>query len=95
MNTNTRNVYQEKAKAQLDKIKARMKLLQAEINDSKADARIELNRQMDALNNQYDDAKRKLEGLSGATKDAWQELQKGVDAAITELWQSVDSVIER
>jgi hypothetical protein len=50
---------------------------------------------MDDLNREYDEAKKRLDKLSNSTQDAWMDLREGVDNAVDEIKQSVDSATSR
>ena len=77
--------YQAKVKAQLDKINAQLDELKAKAAQAEADVKTDYHGQMEELYAKRDAASAKLEELQKAGTDAWEEVQKGFEAAWSDL----------
>ncbi len=80
-----RQLEEQKLRAQLDEWKADLDKLKAKAAKAGADAGLEMNRQVGALETKVADAERRLTELSRATDDAWGAIKKGADEAWTSL----------
>lgn len=69
----------QKFKAQLDEWKADLDKLKARAKGASADARIEMQKRIDALDARVAEAGTKLDELSAAGADAWDGLKKNVE----------------
>ena len=87
----TKQAYQAKVKAQLDKLNAQIDELKAKAAQAKADVSIEYNSQMEELFAKRDAAQVKLEEIQQAGADAWVELQVGFEKA----WGDLQSAFEK
>ena len=90
-NTDNKQIYQEKAKAQLDKLNAQIDELKAKSKQVKADAQIEYQDKIAQLSAKRDVAQVKLQELQESSEEAWTEMQQGFEKAWTELntaWKS-------
>ncbi|MEM8675012.1 MAG: hypothetical protein AAGF83_14220 [Cyanobacteria bacterium P01_G01_bin.67] len=81
----TKQAYQAKAKAQLDKLNAQISELKAKSEQAKADAQIKYQDQLVELYTKRDAAQSKFKELQQSSIEAWAEVQKGFEAAWTEL----------
>lgn len=82
-----KELYQQKKQAQLDEWKAEVAKLKAKASGASADAQLEMNKQIKALESQIEENKAKLSELSKAGEDAWESLKEGVESA----WDSLKS----
>jgi hypothetical protein len=80
-----KEAYQEKIEAQLKEWSAKFKELQAKAEMAKADAKIELQKQIQTLQGKQKDAQQKLNGLKGASADAWEKAKPDVEKAMDNL----------
>ncbi|MDZ7801102.1 MAG: hypothetical protein U5K81_09960 [Trueperaceae bacterium] len=85
-----RTLYQQKMQARLDSMKAEVDRLEAKASEADADAKLELNRRIEALKSRIDDGRSKLTELSQASGDAWESVRKGVDDAMTSLGEAFE-----
>lgn len=85
-----KDAYRKKLDAQLDEWKAKIDGLEAKARASKADAKIEIENQVNAAKKQWDAAKVKANEVSNASGDAWKELQGGAESAFASLKDAVD-----
>ena len=86
---NDKELYQQKKQAQLDEWKAEVAKLKAKASGASADAQLEMNKQIKALESQIEENKAKLSELSKAGADAWESLKEGVESA----WNSLKSAV--
>lgn len=78
-------LYQQKKEAQLNEWKADIDKLKARTSMASADAQIEMNQQIHALENKIDEGKVKLSDLIKATDDMYESMKAGVESA----WDSL------
>jgi hypothetical protein len=86
---NQKELYKQKYQAQLDEWKAEIAKLKAKASGAKADAQIEMNKQVKELEHRMEGASAKLSELAGAGEDAWDSVKKGVDS----VWDSLKSAV--
>ena len=82
-----KKLYQQKKQAQLDEWKAEVDKLKAKASGASADAQLELNKQIEALESKIEGGKTKLAEIANASEDAWESLKGGVESA----WDSIKS----
>ena len=87
----TKKEYQDKVKAELDKLNARLAEMKAKLDGAQADARVQYHTTIEELEAKRDALDVKLQELQKAGEEAWQELQKGVDNA----WQSLNDAFNQ
>ena len=75
----------QKFKAQLDEWKADLDKLKARAKGASADARIEMQKRIDALDARVAEAGTKLDELSAAGADAWDGLKTSMHDAVARL----------
>ena len=87
-----KEAYQEKLEAQLKEWSAKVKELQAKAGSAKADAKIELQKQLEGLHAKQEVAQEKLKEIKEASAAAWEKAKPGVEKAMTDLnsaWQRI------
>lgn len=82
-------LYEQKIQAEFDTCKAQVALFKAEATGAKADAQIEMNKQIKQLEDKINEGKTKLAELVNASEDKFDSLKKGVEA----IWQSTKSTL--
>ena len=87
----TKNSYQQKFEAQLNEWKAEISTLKAKADKADAQARIEMNKNIDKLRKKRDDLQNKLEQFKKAGEDGWKDLKEGLDSAGKTLTQALSS----
>lgn len=92
-NIDVKEAYQEKMKAQLEKLDARIDLLKAEAKEAQADTKIEINDRVEALEEQRDEAQKRLDNVKESGASAWRDLKSGLDTAIMELENAVEGAL--
>lgn len=84
---NEKELYQQKKQAQLDEWKAEVDKLKAKASGASADAQLEWNRQIEALEGKIENGKAKLAEVADASEDAWESIKDGAESA----WDSMKS----
>ncbi len=86
---NDKELYQQKKQAQLDEWKADVNKLKAKMSGASADAQLEMNKQIQALESRMEEGKVKLSALSTAGDEAWGSIKEGVESA----WGSLKAAV--
>jgi predicted nucleic acid-binding Zn-ribbon protein len=86
---NEKELYRQKAQAQLDKWHAELDILKARASNADADVKLELNQKIKELESQIEDGKEKLEKLAEKGEDAWKSMKDDVEATIGSLKSSI------
>jgi len=81
----SKQAYQEKAKAQLDKLNAQIDELKTKSRQVKADAQVEYQDRLAKLYKKRDTAQVKFQELQQSSGAAWTEMQQGLNSALKEL----------
>jgi len=82
---NDKKLYQQKKEAEVAIWKSDIVKLKAKASMASADAQIEMNKQLDALEKKIDEGKTKLSNLIEATDDMYESMKTNVESA----WDSV------
>lgn len=80
-----RELYRQKAEAQLAEWQAEIDKLKAKASEADADARLEVRERIDALQEQVEEGRSRLEELAESGEDAWESFKGGVESA----WESL------
>ena len=80
-----RKAYEEKIDAQLEEWNAQIALLKARADKARAEAKIEYNKTIEALQRRQDEARAKLHELKTAGDEAWEDLKTGAEKAWAEV----------
>lgn len=84
---NEKKLFQQKKQAQLDEWKAEVNKFKAKASGASADAQLELNKQIEALEGKIEEGKTKLAEIRVASEDSWESIKEGVESA----WDSMRS----
>ncbi len=84
---NDKELYQQKMQARLDEWKAEVDKLKAKSSGASADAQLDINRQIRALERKIEEGKGKLSEIAAASEDAWESIKDGVESA----WDALKS----
>ena len=80
-----RKAYEEKLDAQLEEWNAQIALLKAKAAKARAEAKIDYNKTIEALQRRQDEAITKLHELKASGDDAWEDLKTGAEKAWAEV----------
>lgn len=87
--------YLNKQKVLLQGIDAEIDLLKARAKKAKTEAQIELLKQVDELRNKKDAIHKKLDELKNAQGKAWNDLNEGLENALSELRSALGAAKNR
>ncbi len=82
-----KDLYQQKKQAQLDEWKAELKKLKAKAEGASADAKLKLNKQIDAIEKEIKEGESILESLASAKEGTWTTIKENVE----NTWESLKS----
>jgi len=82
---NDKELYQEKMQAQLDELRAKIDTLKVQATLASADARVEMSRQVAAMESRIEEGKIKLSKLAESSDEAWETMKDGMESA----WDSL------
>lgn len=95
INEQTIAAYQQKMRAQIKEMKARMQMLEAGAENAGADMRIRYQRNLSDWKSRFEEIETKLNRLSETSEGTWEEIRTGIDNAAKELQASIHSAVER
>ena len=90
---NARQTYQEQIEPQLREWASKIDDLQTKAEAAKGETQTQVREKLTELRVKQDEAKRKLESLKRASDDAWTDIKVGLDRAVEDLKQGVNSAI--
>jgi len=90
-----KQVYTEKAEAELREWGATIELLKGKANSSKAEAKTRYAEEIEKLQGLQTEAVQKFQELKGSGDEAWTDLKGGLDRALGELKQSLKNAFAR
>lgn len=86
----SREEYVEKMKAQLDQWNAEIGKWEAKARETQAEARADLDKRIDAVRQQREQAMYQMKLLQGAAGEAWIEMMRGTDEAWARMREAFD-----
>ena len=87
---NDRELYQQKKQAQLAEWKAEVDKLKTKASMARADAQLEMNKQIRALDSKIEESAGKLSALAKASEGAWESMKEVVESA----WDSLRAIVD-
>ena len=90
LNEQTLDAYKQKVEAQVKEMKAKMKLIEARSQNSRADMRIQYQKKTDDLKARFKDIEVRLNRFSNSAEDSWDEVRSGIDKSMEELRNAVE-----
>jgi len=76
-----KELYQQKLQAQLEEWKAEIDKLKAKAAGASADAQLEMNRHIGALEGKIEEGKSKLAELAAIGEDAWESVRENMESS--------------
>ena len=95
INEKTLDAYQQKVRAQIKEMKAKMQMLEAGAEKASADMRIRTQKNLGEWKSRFREVEMKLDKLSESTKDSWDDIRSGIDAAMNELSKSIEKATKQ
>lgn len=90
-----KEAYLQKLQAKLNEWDADIEALKAKASGASADARMELNKQIQELESEQNEMKQRYEKLKTASDDAWNDIRHGTEAAWKRASSSFQKAISR
>ena len=91
----TKEAYLKKAHAKLDEWNADLDKMKAKLSVADAEVKIKLNDTVKKLEAQRDEMKQKLAELESASEDAWEDIRDGMEAAWYRVTASIKDAVNR
>ncbi len=92
MSEEQREVYKQKADAELDAMGAKLNEMKARAESASADAKVELLSQVEDVSKSYEEAKQRLSTMADAGDDAWDEAKMRFEGAWDALKEKTESL---
>jgi hypothetical protein len=86
----SRDEYVEKMKTQLDQWNGEIAKWEARARETQAEARTELDKRIEAVRQQREQAMYQMKLLQGAAGEAWLEMMRGTDEAWARMREAFD-----
>ena len=90
-----KSAYQAKLEAQLEEWRADMEKMQARAKQLNAEARVEYERQLAALQRRQEDAAERLRAMRRANEEAWEDMRKGAEKAWDDMAAAMRDAMSR
>ncbi len=91
----TKQAYEAKVKAQLDKLNAQIDEMKAKAQQAKSDAQVNYHNKIEELSSKRDAVKTKFQELQNSGEEAWEDLKGGFDKAWGDLQSAFDSAVSK
>lgn len=89
INQETIEAYQQKARAQLKEMKARLQVFEARAENASADMKIKYQENLVDWKARFDDIEKRMNKLSESSGEAWKDVRTGIDNALGELQSAI------
>jgi SMC interacting uncharacterized protein involved in chromosome segregation len=90
-----KELYENRVRAELDKLNAQINELKAKGKQAEADTRIQYNSLMQELQTKQAATENKLRELQAASEDAWGDIQSGFESAWIDLQTAFKSAVSK
>jgi multidrug resistance efflux pump len=90
-----KQAYEEKFKAQLDELDAKIDVLKAKAKQAGASVKADYYETVEDLQKKRSEAQTKLQHLRDAGDDAWEDMKQGVEESWTAFAAAVKSAVSR
>lgn len=92
---NTRDLYVEKMKAELDAINAKLDMFEAGLQKTNADTQQRLHEEFDRMRENRNQLAVRLDGMKESSGNAFEELKSGAEKAAVEIRRSLERAREQ
>lgn len=89
INQETMEAYQQKARAQLKEMKARLQMFEARAENASADMKIKYHDNLVDWKARFEDIENRMNELSESSGEAWEDIRTGIDNALGELQSAI------
>lgn len=87
--------YLEKAKAELNELDAQIGVLKAKAENQAADAKIDYGNALQDLRERREELSTQMKKLQDASGDAWNDMQSGLESAMASMRDSLKNAVDR
>jgi uncharacterized protein YukE len=91
INEKTMDAYQQKIRAQIKEMKAKMQMLEAGAEKSSADMRIKYQQELSNWKSRFKDIEKELDKLSNSAESAWDDVRSSIDTSMKDLRDSIEN----
>lgn len=95
INEKTMDAYQQKIRAQIKEMKAKMQMLEAGAEKSSADMRIKYQQELSNWKSRFKDIEKELDKLSNSAESAWDDVRSSIDTSMKDLRDSIENVTKQ
>ena len=95
LNERTLDAYQQKVKAQIKEMKAKMRMFEAGTEKANANMRLKYQKNLDNWKSRFKDVETRLEKLSNSAESGWDDIRSGIDKAMNELSRSIENATKQ
>ncbi|MBD3298508.1 MAG: coiled coil domain-containing protein [candidate division Zixibacteria bacterium] len=88
--TDTQKAYEEKMRAQIDELDAKIELLRSKARSASADAQAEFSKRANEMEAKAGAVRAQLKELVNASEEKWQEMKAGVEDAYNQFKKELD-----
>jgi predicted nucleic acid-binding Zn-ribbon protein len=85
------DAYQQKIRAQIKEMKAKMQMLEAGAEKSSADMRIKYQQELSNWKSRFKDIEKELDKLSNSAESAWDDVRSSIDTSMKDLRDSIEN----
>ncbi len=89
----TRELSAQKAEAKIEEFEARLQVARAKLEGASADARLSLQREIDAIEKGLSTARSQLRELADSAEDTWDEVARGLESLATSIGERIDGIL--
>jgi hypothetical protein len=85
-----REIHEEKARAKLHELNARIDLFQAKLEQGQVEARQDVHKQVDELSRKRENLKMRIQLAQTAGEEAWEDVSEGLEDALDDVQHALD-----
>ena len=95
LNEKTMDAYQQKVRAQIKEMKAKMQMFEANAEKAGADMRIKYQEKLNDWKSRFKDVEMKLDKLSDTAEENWDDIRSNIDETMKELNSTFENAIKQ
>jgi uncharacterized protein YukE len=95
VNEKTLDAYQQKVRAQIKEMKAKMQMFEANTEKAGADMRIKYQEKLNDWKSRFKDVEMKLDKLSETTEENWDDIRSNIDETMQELRNTLENATKQ
>jgi len=95
VNEKTIDAYQQKVRAQIKEMRAKMQMFEANAEKAGADMRIKYQEKLNDWKSRFKDVEMKLDKLSDTAEENWDDVRSNIDETMKELSNTFENAIKQ